>query len=130
MRRDILDYNGNKIGDMELPDDTSEQVWAEKLAPYAAGPGSLSMATIVSNKIMNYRKLAPGLLVDFYTQNTLAGITTAQSDQMFDDYADVLNRLREGCWPTALYRLQQKTPSGFVTQAILDAWVNLITSHL
>lgn len=36
--RDILNHLGEKIGDLELPEGTSEEVWAEKLAPYAIAP--------------------------------------------------------------------------------------------
>lgn len=38
MIRDILDYQGNVLGQLELPDDTPEEVWEEKLAPYARPP--------------------------------------------------------------------------------------------
>jgi len=38
--RDILDYQGTKIGELELPDGTPEQEWQEKLAPYAVAPPS------------------------------------------------------------------------------------------
>lgn len=38
MTRDILDYQGNVIGELSLPDDTSEAVWTAKLAPYAVAP--------------------------------------------------------------------------------------------
>lgn len=34
--RDILDKNGTIIGQLELPDDTTEDQWAAALAPYAA----------------------------------------------------------------------------------------------
>lgn len=37
-KRDILDYLGNKIGELELPVGTSESVWQEKLAVYALPP--------------------------------------------------------------------------------------------
>jgi len=36
--RNILDYNGNIIGELELPDNTSEDVWETKLAAYAKPP--------------------------------------------------------------------------------------------
>lgn len=85
---------------------------------------------LVFNRIMGYRKLAPSLLTEIYTQNTLAGLTTAQSDQLFDDFVDVLTRIREGAFPTALYRLSQKTPSGFVTQELLDTWIDKIKAYL
>jgi len=38
MKRDILNYLGDKIGELELPDGTSEQEWAAKLAYYSAPP--------------------------------------------------------------------------------------------
>lgn len=85
---------------------------------------------LVFNKINQYREVAPKLLTEIYTQNTLAGLTTVQSDQMFDDFADVLTRVKEGAFPTAVYRLSQKAPSGFVTQELLDTWIEKIKSYL
>lgn len=38
MIRDILNYSGDVIGTLELPDDTSEDIWQQKLAVYAAPP--------------------------------------------------------------------------------------------
>jgi hypothetical protein len=60
----------------------------------------------------------------------MAGITTQQSDAMFDDYEDVLTRIREGAFPTAYYRLCQKQPQGFVTQALIDAWKVKVMGYL
>lgn len=38
MIRDILNYLGEKIGELELPDDTSEDIWQEKLSKYTLPP--------------------------------------------------------------------------------------------
>jgi hypothetical protein len=38
--RDILNYLGQVVGELELPDGTSEEVWTARLAPYAAPPPS------------------------------------------------------------------------------------------
>lgn len=38
MKHDILNHLGEKIGELELPDDTSQEVIAEKLAKYAQPP--------------------------------------------------------------------------------------------
>jgi hypothetical protein len=84
----------------------------------------------IKSTIKKYQEAASELLRDLYTQNTLLGITNAQSDQMFDDYQDVLLRIREGAWPTALYRLSQKQPAGFVTQSMIDGWATLIQSRM
>jgi hypothetical protein len=128
--RNIINHNGIVIGQLSLPDTTPESVWTETLAAYATVPQVLGMSDFIRNRINFLRSIAPALMVELYVTNTLAGITTAQSDQMFDDYEDVLTRLREGAWPTALYRLQQKVPSGFVTQQLIDAWISLIKAQL
>lgn len=43
-KRDILNLNGIKIGELELPNETTEEQWAEKLALYAEDP-SVVIAT-------------------------------------------------------------------------------------
>lgn len=40
-KRDVLNYLGEKVGELELPANTSEEVWAKKLAIYAAPPTSV-----------------------------------------------------------------------------------------
>lgn len=92
-------------------------------------PG-VDMAGYIDAKIKGYQDKAPALLRELYVSNTLAGISAVQSDQMFDDYADILTRIREGAFPTALHRLQYKRPSGFVTQVLIDAWRDKILSYL
>jgi len=84
----------------------------------------------IFSRIQKYQQTIPALLTDIYTQNTINGITLLQSDQLFDDYEDVIIRLSQGAFPTALYRLSQKTPSGFVTQDMIDGWVQIIKSHM
>lgn len=37
-KRDILNYLGQKIGELELPNGTSEETWQAKLAMYAKAP--------------------------------------------------------------------------------------------
>jgi hypothetical protein len=85
---------------------------------------------VIKATIRKFQKAAPELLVQLYTANTLAGITTVQSDAMFTEYQDVLTCIREGAWPTALYRLNQKQPSGFVTQPMIDSWKNLLITGM
>lgn len=91
---------------------------------------TVNLKEAIKARIKYYQDIAPELLRDLYAVNTLLGITAEQSDQMFDDYQDVLMRIREGAWPTAMHRLQQKQPSGFVTQDMIDAWIVLIQSRI
>jgi len=89
-----------------------------------------NIQALVEQRIEGYQLKAPALLRSLYAANTVAGISTAQSDQMVDDYEDVIIRIREGLFPTALHRLQMKRPSGFVTQAMLDNWRVTILSYI
>lgn len=89
-----------------------------------------SVHDMIVAKLTSYQKIAPELLKDLYANNTLMGITAAQSDAMFDEYHDVILRLAQGAFPTAIYRLQQKQPSGFVTQQMIDAWIAQIQENL
>lgn len=95
------------------------------------GPGQqFDMHQYVSNRIKHYQSVAPKILVDMYAQNTLLGITNAQSHEMFNEYLDVLMAIREGAFPTAIYALQQKQPGGFVTQEMLDSYINILQGHM
>jgi hypothetical protein len=94
-------------------------------------PGqAVDLKTMIKAKIKSYQEQAPELLRDMYAENTLLGITTTQSDQMFADYQDVLIRIREGAWPTALHALNQKQPSGFVTQEMIDSWKAMLMARM
>ena len=93
-------------------------------------PPTIPLVTLINSKIAAYQAAAPALLRTLYTTNTLAGIATDQSDAMFDQFSDVILRLTQGAFPTALYRLMQKTPSGFVTQPMIDNFVATIQSYL
>lgn len=126
--RDILDYNGNIIGSLTLDDDSSELEWSNALQPYAQPPKKIN--EIVFDAIRDYQKMSSSLLAEIYTANRLAGLTTAQSDKLFDLYGDVILRIREGAFPTALYRLSQKTPQDFVTQELLDSWISKLKSYM
>lgn len=126
--RNIVNYQGSVIGQLTLPDSTSDSQWNTILAAYALPPTSLQ--DLIAKKISQYEQTAGELLNKIKAQNTLAGITPAQSAQMFSDYSTLLLALREGAFPTAIYMLQNATPSGFVTQDMLNSWIQLIMSYL
>ena len=50
-KRNILDYQGNVVGELELPEGTSEQEWQKKLAVYAVAPNNTYIAPITSRQI-------------------------------------------------------------------------------
>jgi len=96
---------------------------------WVAKPQPLNSA-MVQEKLEQYQRVAPQLLRELYAENTLNRITVAQSDALFDEYQDVILRVSQGAFPSALYRLAQKQPSGFVTQELLDKWTARIQSYL
>lgn len=51
MKRDILDYLGHKVGELELPDDTSESDWLAKLAKYAEPPPPIILPNVTPRQI-------------------------------------------------------------------------------
>ncbi len=51
MIRDILNYQGQIIGQLELPDDTSEEVWQKKLAVYALPSPSDTLKDVTPRQI-------------------------------------------------------------------------------
>lgn len=91
---------------------------------------TMDYVSYISGIIKQKQLVAPELLIELYATNVLSGITTEQSDALFDSYSDVIIRIKEGSFPTALYRLQQKEPEGFVTQELLDAWITKIQSYI
>ena len=50
-KRNILNHLGQVIGELELPDGTSEEVWAKKLAQYALPPPAESIPSVTPRQI-------------------------------------------------------------------------------
>jgi hypothetical protein len=53
--RDILDYQGNVTGQLELPDDTPDEIWSEQLATYAVAPPDPAVVAITKTIEENNR---------------------------------------------------------------------------
>lgn len=51
MKRNILDYQGNVIGELELPDGTSESVWADRLSTFAKPPPVTAIPNVSPRQI-------------------------------------------------------------------------------
>lgn len=78
MKRDILDYLGNVIGEMDLPDDTSEEVWAQKLAVYAVDPNPNALQ-ILDATIKERKEWADDFMQRFKKKNLLENINGMQA---------------------------------------------------
>ena len=75
--RNIVDYLGNVVGELELPDDTSEEVWTEKLAPYALTPES-AQEKYLNYTIKHRKAFCEDLLERFKKRNMTDGINAIQ----------------------------------------------------
>ena len=85
---------------------------------------------IAKAKILGYQAAANAILVDLYATNALAGVTTSQVNEIFGLLEDVLLRMREGALPAALVLLATKSPSGALTQEMLDSLTSQISAAL
>lgn len=81
MKRDILNFENIKVGELELPDGTSENVWEEKLAPYKMPPLSLQeiQEKALNISIKQRKDWAEQMLERFKKRNILLGINGVQA---------------------------------------------------
>lgn len=110
---DVTDYlvspsqgwilSGNKI----IPDSTQ----------------TVSVKDMVKAKLKQYRSKTSELLIDLYATNTLSGMTSNESDALFELYQDVIFCLNEGAMPTAIYRINKKVDNGDISREVADEWI-------
>lgn len=83
-KRDILNYLGAKIGELELPDDTSEEIWAKKLAVYATAPLSQQeqLSQSLDRSIAQSREWADEIIEEFKKENLKEFIEAGTSNEM------------------------------------------------
>ncbi len=84
MTRDILDYEGNKIGELTLPDDTAEAVWTAKLSAYAKAPPTQEeqMKKALSRAVRDSRDMADNIIECFKRSNLEYFVTSGISNEL------------------------------------------------
>lgn len=84
MVRDILNHLGEKIGEMELPDDTTEEAWQAVLAPYAVAPPSPQqvMQQAIQRSVSESRKIADEIIEEFKAKNLTNFITNSVPNEL------------------------------------------------
>lgn len=65
--RNILDYQNNIVGQLELPDDTSEVVWERELALYSQAPIAVEIPDVTPRQIRQALILSGIALADIET---------------------------------------------------------------
>lgn len=124
--RDILDYQGVKIGELELPDGTSEEEWASKLAQFAIAPPTEEqlLANYLTRKVSESRKIADEAIDEFQKQVFQYFLTEGVDEQL---------ALLKSCWAHHRLRAVDVTIGGVpmtidvmnlaITGSLETAWV-------
>lgn len=76
MSRNILDYQGNVVGQLDLPEGTPEEVWEKKLAVYALPPASPDVLLV---GIQRRRAYCEDLIERLKKKNITEGINPIQA---------------------------------------------------
>ena len=77
-KRDCLNYLGQKVGELELPEGTSEEIWAEKLSKYAVAPVDPAQESLKLS-IKQRREYADDLIERLKFKNISEGINALQA---------------------------------------------------
>jgi hypothetical protein len=114
--RDILNYLGEVVGTLELPDNTSEEVWAEKLALYAAPPPTPVIPDV------SPRQIRQALV--------LTGVSMAQVDTALASLEEPTRSLAQISWEYSIVFeranplvAQVGTMLGWTDQQLDDLWL-------
>lgn len=83
-KRDIFNHEGVKIGELELPNSTTEEQWAEKLAEYAKPPFTTEVPDVTP------RQIRQALI--------LSGISLSQIDSALDSLPEPIKSLAKAEW--------------------------------
>lgn len=80
-KRNILDHEGTVIGELELPEGTSELEWAAKLAWYARHPKTSEelQSDLINQSVEERRRLARILMDQIKARNLALGINGMQA---------------------------------------------------
>jgi hypothetical protein len=113
-KRKIYDYNSVEIGELELPNNTSEEVWQEKLAVYAQ-PGVIGLPDVTP------RQMRQALI--------LSGVSLTDIDAALDSLPEPTKSLAKIEWEysIAFKRLNPLVASvgqilGWTSQQLDDLW--------
>lgn len=92
--RNILDYQGNVVGQMSLPDGTSEEIWQKKLATYSAAPSN-PLEEMLTFQVMKGKEAADRIMDKIKKHNLSLFISSGlTNDQILLKSCWVHHRLR------------------------------------
>ena len=138
--RDILDYQGNVIGELTLPDDATDIQWANALAAYAKPPVVPSAQQMAEQQINDACNFGQALITQFAAANALAGITqSGQTLAVISYTANLSQCLYTGSLLAAITLMEgmladsgaaKAACSPYVTNAVIQSYINQVQSYL
>lgn len=136
--RDVVDYQGNVLGQLSMPEGTSEEAWAHALSPYAKPPVVPTLAQVISSKLQSASDFGAQIIFDAKVGNVAQGITQAGKTKEVSDYLHDIGRyLNEGSLYAAVAALEEmalaeipQNVQPFVTAERLTATKNKIQDFL
>lgn len=111
--RDVLDYQGNVIGDLTLPDDTTEDQWTRALCIYAIAPPVKSPTAMAADAALLARNFGRDLITTLQAENMAMGL--AASGKMLDVIQfgfNLLMYLNIGALPAAISEIDRILAAG------------------
>lgn len=138
--RDALNHLGEVIGEISLPIDMDESVWAEKLLHYTYITPTPTFSDIVDASLLNSVIFGAELIQAFKKANVMAGITVYNKTKPVSDYLHWMNHyLEQGSLYAAIQQIDiyladsgraALNLSPFVTDTILTKCKNDIQDYL
>jgi hypothetical protein len=83
MIRDIVDHLGNRVGILELPDETSEEVWQSKLSSYTVIPEGLPVKK--ARILEEFDVATKQFIKSRYSLERQVSLSLIRSDARFDN---------------------------------------------
>jgi hypothetical protein len=91
---------------------------------------SIDLYSIIDAALVAKQSVGMQLLRQIFVENTMAGISTSQSKELFRNHLDIIICILVGAFPTAYSMILEIQPYGFLTQERLNSWKLIIEQYL
>jgi hypothetical protein len=125
MTRDILDQYGNVIGNLTLPDETSEEMWAEKLAEYL--PKTIEVSPI--DMVRSNMEFGKELIAEFGSEAETNALDTDQTANLIGLLAPIQMMLLTGAIQTACIYLQSTDLTGILSPGLVAKYISKMNAY-
>lgn len=129
--RSILDKDGNVVGELTMPDNTSEDIWSAKLGEYSYVKPSVPIEEQIKAKILGAMEFGKNIMAEYGASNVLAGLSLSQVQQVMTSTAKIQSALLSGSLYVALDEISKlELDDVIITDARVTAFRNKIQKYL